>query len=236
LRKRKALKIISAILLICALVFAAYEILKVRNITVSGCETISTENVITLSGLKKGESIFLVDAEKIRKALASDPYIAPVNVAVEYPDSVAITIKERKEAAYVIENGKALVIDDECYLLKILDYTTGIAYPMVSGLSLQVFNVGERLGASDAFQLDVLSEILVEAESSGMELKSLDVSIAADVVIDTGEGYKVELGDDTNLDYKFKLVKTSVDKLKELGKTGGIIDVASGAEGYYREK
>jgi cell division protein FtsQ len=234
LKKGKAFKIVSLILLVCALAFAAYEILKVRNITVSGCETKNKEDITALSGLKYGDSIFLIDAEKVSKALASDPYIKPLKVEVEYPDSVSINIKERKEAACVPEAGSVLIIDDECWLLRIADTTVGIPYPSVSGLSLGVFRVGERLGASDAFQLDVLSKVLIAAEKSGTSLKSIDVSIAADVVLEINEGYKVELGDDTGLDHKFELLKGSIVKLTELGKTGGIIDVASDTEAYYR--
>jgi hypothetical protein len=80
----------------------------------------------------------------------------------------------------------------------------------------------------------VLSEVLSAAERNGIGLKSLDISIAADVVIEINEGYKVEIGDDTNLDYKFELMKKIIEELKGMDKTGGTIDVASGSGGYYR--
>ena len=235
-KSRKAIKLISVLLLVGVLAFVAYELFQIRNITVSGCETVSKDAVITSSGLKAGESIFSVDSKKVMDLIASDPYVKPVSVTVEYPDSVAITIKERKEAACIRRYDTILVIDDECYLLKVLSPSETVSYPEVTGLSLDGFNIGEMLHASDPFQLDVLSSVLSESDASGIGLKSIDLSIAADVTLEINDGYTVELGDDTNLEKKFQLIEASARELQGKGKTGGIIDVVSANEAYYRQK
>lgn len=235
MKKRKALKTASVIVLVCALIFVAFEIFRVRYITVSGCETVSAKDVVALSGIKTGELVFEIDTNKAMEAIGAAIDIKPVSIVIEYPNSVKITVEERKEAACIQESGTFLIIDDEGWLLKITNGSVA-QYPMVTGLSLGDYNVGEKLGASDAFQLDVLSEVLKETESTGTAVKNVDVSIASDVVIELNNGFKAELGDDTNLDQKFKLMKSSVDKLQGMGKTGGIIDVASGTTAYYREK
>jgi hypothetical protein len=103
-------------------------------------------------------------------------------------------------------------------------------------LQLNGFIIGNRLGAADEFQLYVLSKVLKQAKISGVGLLSVDVTIAADVTAETEDGYIVELGDDLNLEDKFTLLMTSMDELSATGKTGGIIDVASAASAYYREK
>lgn len=234
--KRRALKIVSFILLLCALLFVAFEVLHLRSITVTGCETKTPEDVISLSGLETGVSIFTVDTGKALEALRKDPYIKPVSVDIVYPDRVNITIEERKEAAYIKKDNIVFVIDKEGWLLNILMNTDTAPYAQVLGLNMDEFIVGKPLGAADMFQLLVLSKALTEAEASGLELVSIDIAIAADVILETKDGFTVELGDDMNLQKKFSLIKSAIAELKGRGKTSGIIDVASAANAYYREK
>lgn len=234
MRKKKALRTVFLILIICALIFIAYEVLCVRTITVTGCEARTEQEVISLSGLKTGVSVFGVDTEKIMESLKADPYIKPVSVTIIYPDRLSITIEERKEAAYIKKDAALLIIDDECWLLRIAAGESA-PYTQVFGITLDEMNVGERLGAVDPFQLDVLSNVMKQAADSEALLSGIDVSYAADVVL-ASDGFKVEIGDDTRLKEKFSLMLSAAGELKGMGKTGGVIDVASAGNAYYREK
>lgn len=236
MRKRRALKIVSVILLLCALLFVAFEVLHLRQIKVAGCGIKTPEEIISLSGLETGVSIFSVDTQKAMEALGSDPYIKPVSVTIVYPDCASIIIEERKEAAYIKKGDDVLLIDSEGRLLKILMNTDTAPYTQVFGLNTDEFTVGKLLGVSDSFQLLILSKVLTEAGESGLDLVSIDVSIAADVILETKDGFTVELGDDMKLKEKFSLVKSVVAERKGMGKTSGIIDVASASKAYYREK
>jgi cell division septal protein FtsQ len=232
---RRALKIVSFVVLFCVLAFVAYQLFQIRRITVNGCETLKEENIISLTGLEYGQSIFTVDTQQIMETMDTEPNIKPVSVNIEYPDGIVITIKQRKEAACIKKENALLIIDDECYLLKVLMQPDVVPYPLVHGLQADAFKVGERVGVKDIYQLDVLSSVLVEAKNSGISLLSIDVSLAANVVLETKDGYTVEIGDDTRLSNKFSLVKSVIKKIKEMGKTEGILNVASAANVYYRE-
>lgn len=234
--KRKALKVVSVIVLLCALVFVAFEVLHLRKITVTGCETRTEDEIISLSGLETGVSIFSVDTQSVKDALRSDPYIDPVDVSIVYPDCVKITIQERKEAAYIKKEDALLIIDSSGWLLRMLTGTDTVQYPEVKGAKLDELSVGKRISSSDTFQLDVLSRVLAQAAASEVGLLSIDLSYAADVVLEISDGFTVEIGDDTQLEEKFKVIKSAVAELKEMGKTGGIIDAASPPNAYYREK
>lgn len=234
--KRKALKIVSAVFLLCALVIVAFEVLHVRKINVSGCETRSEDDIIALSGLETGVSVFIVDTQKAIDALSRDPYIEPVDVSISYPDCVKVTIRERKEAAYIKKEDTLLIIDSEGWLLRILTNQDAPPYPEVKGAVLDELSVGKRVSGADTFQLDVLSKVISQAGTSKVGLKSIDLKYAADVVLEINDGFIVEIGDDMKLGEKFELLKSSMARLKEMGKTGGIIDVASPLNAYYREK
>ena len=234
--KRKALKIVSAVFLLCALVIVAFEVLHVRKIAVSGCETRSEDDIIALSGLETGVSVFSVDTQKAIDALGRDPYIEPVDVSISYPDCVKVTIRERKEAAYIKKEDTLLIIDSKGWLLRIITNQDAPPYPEAKGVMLGEISVGKRVSGADTFQLDVLSKVISQAGTSKVGLKSIDLKYAADVVLELNDGFLVEIGDDMNLEEKFGLLKSSIARLKEMGKTGGIIDVAAPPNAYYREK
>ncbi len=236
MRGKKALKVLSAIILLFALLFVAFQILHVRRITVTGCETRTEEEIIALSGLVTDVSIFSVDTAKAAEALLADPYIKPVSVSVIYPDCVNIEIKERKEAAFIKKDDALLIIDDECWLLDIRTNTDNVPYPQALGINMDELNVGQRLGAAEDFQLEVLSKVLKQANERGVGLVSVDVSYAAGVILVIKEGFTAQIGDDTRLETKFELLRSAVKELADMGKTGGRINVASGSKPYYREK
>jgi cell division septal protein FtsQ len=234
LGKRKALKIVSLVFLLCALVFVAFEVLHVRKITVTGCETRGEDEIIALSGLETGVSVFSVDTQKAVDALGRDPYIEPVDVSIAYPDCVKVTIRERKEAAYIRKDDSLLIIDSKGWLLRILTGADAPPYPEVKGAKLDELSVGKRVNSTDTFQLDVLCEVLSQAGASEVGITSIDLTYAADVVLEINDGFTVEIGDDMQLEKKFEVLKSAMGKLKEMGKMGGIIDVASPPNAYYR--
>jgi len=232
---KKVLTVISLIIFFCALVFVAYELFKVRKITVAGCETRSQDDIITLSGLVYDKSIFLVDKQEVLLALGSDPYIKPVEVQIKYPDNVLITVEERKEAACIQKDGAYVVIDHEGWVMTVIAASEEAPYPVIIGLPADSVEVGKRLGTADTFKIGVLTRVLDTLAQAGFAVSQVDVSLAADIVVTLSDGLLVELGDDTSLAEKLRLVEASKKQIAQLGKTGGILDVSSVKNAYFRE-
>ena len=232
---KKALTIFSLMILLLALAFVVYKLFRVKEVEVIGCKTISDEVIIALSDIEYDQFIFEVDTEAIREAIDTDPYINAISVNIVYPSKIEITIEERIKAAYLKKNDTVLIIDNTCYLLQVLPLTDMEEYPLVEGLQIDECHVGEKLGVRDTFLLEVLSHVLVASEDTGIRMSRIDVSYAADIVVETHDGFTVELGDDIGLDKKFAIIESSLNELQEIGKTGGILDVASGQNAYYRE-
>jgi len=233
---RRALLIISALLLVVALAFVAYMVFRVREVVVMGCKTIDAKEVAKLSGLEYGQSSILLDKQTVLDALAKDPRIKPVSIEVQYPDRVVITIKERQAAAYIEKSGALIVIDDEGWVLDVKNKPSGDERPLIVGLQADAFEVGQELSSGDMFRVDVMTRVLKAAEEAGISLDSVDVTLAADITMTMTNGLVVELGDDTQLDKKMALVNTSIKEITSLGKTGGILNVSAVDKAYFREK
>lgn len=233
---RKALAIIALVVFIGALVFVAFELFQVRTITIAGCETRSQDDIIALSGLEYNTSIFEVDKQKVLDALGTDTYIKPISVEIKYPDNVVITIEERKEAARIEKDNAYIVIDREGWVLRLDAQPDEAAYPLVTGLPADTVLIGQQIGTSDVFKIGVLTRVLDALKSAEIAPTVIDISLAADIVLTLPDGLKVEIGDDTALDEKIKLMKASQSEITGMGKAGGVLDVSSVKNAYYREK
>lgn len=233
---KRVLTIIALLLFIGALIFVAYQLFQVRTITIAGCETFSQDDIIALSGLEYNTSILMVNKQEVMSKLGSDPYVKPVSVEFKYPDNVLITIEERKEAARIEKDSAYVVIDREGWVLRFETDPAAASYPLVTGLPADTVLIGQQLGTRDVFKIGVLTRLLDALKTAGIEPVTIDISLAADIVFTLGDGLAVELGDDTALGEKIALMKASQGEITQMGKKGGVLDVSSVKNAYYREK
>jgi len=228
----KILIIVSLIVLIIALLFVCWQLFRVRAVNVKG--SADAGFVRQLSGLKTGDSIFFVDRQEVLDRVEAEPWIKAVEVNIVYPDKVEITAEKREIAAYVKSGENLLAIDGECCVLK-ANETSAVDMPVITGLQMDVFEVGKTLGCGDKFMLGVIERLLDELNVSGLKINEIDLSMAANIVFKTQQGMCIEIGDDTNLAAKLKLASATIIELEQWGNTSGILDVSSVSNAYYRE-
>lgn len=223
--------IISIIVLILALLFVCYQLFRVRAINVSG--SAPADQVRELCGIKTGDSIVLVDKQAALEKIEAETWIKAVDVSVAYPDKIEITADKRKIAAYVVYNEMLLAIDSECVVLDVGEIKQVDMY-LIKGLQMDVFEVGKTLGCGDKFMLGVIERLIMELGKSTLDVTIIDVSLAANIVLETELGLKIEIGDDMNLSAKLKLAEATIKELELSDKNGGILDVSAISNAYYR--
>lgn len=231
-RGKKIAVVVSLIILILALIFVAYQLFLVRDISVVG--DVNSGHVISLSGIEYEQSVFFIDKEAAIAAMDEDPWLKPIEITVNYPDKVVITVEPRVEIAYVEKDENLLAIDKECFLLRVISKQEVVS-PLIYGLQMDKFEVGKQLGVDDKFVLDVVSSVLEQLNDSDFSVVNIDVSLAANIILHTSQGFVIELGDDTDLKSKFNLATYTMKELKKRGKNGGILDVSAVTRAYYRE-
>lgn len=233
-RGKRIAALISLLVLGCVLVFVAFMLLQVREIHITGCSTLEEKQVEELSGIEYGECIFFVDTETVMEALAANPAIKPVSVKIVYPYSVDIEIAERTPAAYIDTDGMRLTLDSEGVLLSVDMAPQGEALPQVVGFSTARFEVGQPLG-EDAYKRSVFSSLLQALGNYELGVACIDITYASSIKLMTPDGFTIELGNEDDLAAKLKLALQMKEKVIALGKTGGIIDAATGKTAYFRE-
>lgn len=230
-RKQKVFIIIVFTLLTAGLLFVSYQLFRVRSIIVEGGA--SADTVKSVCGIEEGQSIFFADTQAAYDAIEAQTWLKAVDVTKVYPDKIKITAEQREIAAYVQQGDVLLAVDDECVVLQ-AQVAEQADLPVITGLKMDVFEVGKTIGCSDKFVLDITKRLIEQLDGRELKVVKIDVSFAANIVLETDSAMSIELGDDTRLDEKLKLAQATIEELGKRGDTAGTLDVSAVTSAYYR--
>lgn len=214
-RKVEAKKRLSALLVLLGLgvlaLLAGYFTFLIRSIDVVGYTTrYSEEDLITASGLKRQRHILQQDLDKARENLEKDPYL---NTTVKYvfPNRIRITVEERNRAGAVAwgpNKEYIAVIDREGVVLE-SDASSYAGLPLVQGLIITGANPGTRVGDPADEQVQSMLDVLSTLEELGLadKIKTVDLTETMGISLYTPEGYRIEVGDTSDLLTKLNRLK-----------------------------
>ena len=247
-RKRKkaaAFAMIMAIVVVAALtaliVLAFSSVFTVRDIMVVGNRNLLREEVITQSGVRKGDKLLSITGGKLRERLEKNRYIEYLGHEFDYRGTLTIRINERLGMAVVNVLGLYYVLDSSGMVLECAgsEYPVDVAGPRVTGLSLDDNTrvlVGEVLPVSDRGQLEAMKNVINELEETNLlgRASQLDVQNTDNIYVMTSEAAKIELGDTRQLRTKL-LISREVLFLRESqgDLEGAKIDVSNGQNAHY---
>ncbi|MDO4548939.1 MAG: hypothetical protein Q4D04_12640, partial [Clostridia bacterium] len=129
----------------------------------------------------------------------------------------------------------AILIDEDCYVIRIARDIPSINVPVITGVNVVTFTTGSRLGASKTRQIEDISNILTALIDWGVleTFSEVNLSQFDDVYLVTRGGMIVVLGDTSGLDDKIMWTKNVLDELAASGVSKGEIDVSSGKMAVY---
>jgi cell division protein FtsQ len=130
-RRLRAIGIgVGVVVLVAALaVVTRLPILTVGRVEVTGATYTDRATLNKVVAAIKGSPMLSVDLGKARRTLAASPWVERVSIRKDWPRTVRIDLAERTPAAaYLAQDGRVRVIDDEGYVIASL---TGqpVAYP-----------------------------------------------------------------------------------------------------------
>ncbi len=157
-----------------ALVYAADTLVRlpavaVRHIDVSGCLTVKPEKVIEASGVRTGQPILKVNLSAVKKRVIGLPMVSNASVVRDFPDTIHISVVERKPVASVMQ-GKFFEVDRDGVVLREEVRYAG-SFPIITGVRGK-WRIGET--ADDALPgllvLDALGRSSLEDASGVSEI------------------------------------------------------------------
>lgn len=195
--------LIGALLVVVAgALFLFSPVFAIKEIRLENSEQFTASELAESIGLSTGDNLFFFRRSKAEKTLEQNPYIKEADLIMELPDTMVISLTERKVRAYVPYMGSYLYIDEEGRILDIQKtYTQGL--PIVNGLQFSEFQLGEVLEVDNPDALHVMlqiSQILQKYDMTEMVVE-LNVSNPNDIYAQVNR-VTVHLGTLDNMDQK----------------------------------
>lgn len=235
-RRRRGIRI--AVIAVAVLALAAVILLRhvfvVRSVQVIGDVSVSDEEVVRTARINFGSSILLVDADAVRRSIDATGTICLDELRIRYPNTVELTVRERRRSAMILNMGKIRILDEAGYVVESMEEVPDTDLIYVSGMRTVECATGAQMRAADG-QVEAYCEVMgaIEAQSARMYVSELDLSDPKALRIITRTGIVVELGDATSMQDKIAWMKGAVADLERRGEGGGTLDVRSGSKADY---
>ena len=232
-RKRGGVSaLVSFLLVVVAVIFVMSVLFRVSDIRVEGNEHYTDQEIINASGIEEGDNLFFFDKfSALSRAYTKLPYLEEVTVDRRLPGRVTINVVECKAMAYLSVGDERWTIDHSCKVLgKAVETELEELIP-VYGVDPGTLMIGEKLERADGSEemVDYLAMLLLELQERGIadQVRRIDFSNPYDVSFSLGEKYTVKIGGPMKLDYKFAMLFSVMEQLKD--GDAGTIDVSDGS-------
>lgn len=175
------------LVLIIGVVLALTVMFKTEEIIVNGNGDIPKKDIISVSGLVKGDNIFTAPKKKAAEQLEKVyPYIKEAEIKSVFPNAISIDITMATPACVIEGLGGYYIVSGEGKVLEVASTTDEIQAPAIEGINVGGKVAGdyvdygtdvignalrELFGAFDEFGCTKITGVNVQTEDEAVELK-----------------------------------------------------------------
>lgn len=228
--------LISMLVMLCL----KHPLFNISNIKAQNNNIVSSNELINLSGIYKGNNIFYINTSKSIQQILKNPYILSAKVERKLPNTIIISVEERATVFYGKRDTGFLVIDKTGIVLEERADIQNMKLIELIGFDYSKAEVSKKLSAADSRQLDFIASLVsvLKNDQKFMEgITSVDASDLYSLKIYYGN-ICIKLGGPEDLEKKLNTAANIMDRdeFKQAAK-GGYIDVGyNGNPVYFIEK
>ncbi|MCK4259023.1 MAG: FtsQ-type POTRA domain-containing protein [Halanaerobiales bacterium] len=147
---KKGIFILSTLLLliigIVLIMHSSY--FEIKEILVVGNEILTTEQIIEISGISKGQNLFLVPGREVVNRLMNYVRIKGIKFERNFPDQIVIQINERTGLMLIFtEDGRWIELDQDGQILETFTTKEISRLPIMEGLNSKI--IGTHIEMTD---------------------------------------------------------------------------------------
>ncbi len=171
-KKHYLLRAVIVLLVVAAAVVCAHlDYFNVNGIAVIGNEEVGDEEIIKLSGIKTGGSVFDVHPLLVQHKIKKNLYIESVNVNRKLPDKVEIIVKERSLLAQFKMGEKFVITDSEGMVLDISKEEHMAT--LIEGVTVKNAEKKETIELKETGALDRVLEMINKTDENDLFFKRI---------------------------------------------------------------
>ena len=229
-KKRTSLKILCVLSVMLAVFMS--PLFNVRSIQVRGNSRLDSAYVTELSGISKGIHIVFVPFSEAKASLEKTAYISSADIKYKFPNTIIITIDEKMPVVYYAFADGYAGINADGYVTDIIQIIEE-PLPVAEGITLSSYKIGEKpnLGKTAPEQIECLTNVAQELMNTGIsaEISKINVRSVNNIILESKTGILIKCGDQTELKYKFSILKEVIAKEN----CSGIIDLSVPGQATY---
>lgn len=251
-RNRLVIQLLTVTAVVAALVLGLSVFFKVETITVTGAQVYDPYTIEENSGIKKGDNLLTFSRPRAGALIKANlPYVDTVRFGIKLPGTVNIIIEEDQVVYAIRDQDQAwwLMNSDG----RIVEQTTGskaASHTQILGVTLESpepntvgkatenvstetypsedANAGQLVPVvqTNAQRLTAVLQILQALEDNDIvgSAASVDVTRLEDIILWYGTRYQVNLGDNSNLEYKIACMNDVILQMSDY--QSGILDIS----------
>lgn len=217
--KKIKMLIISILVLIAIIAAMLSPLFNIKNIQVVGNTILSSEEIISLSGIKTEENMFKVMKLKTIDRIKENAYINEVAIHKKLPNTIEIQVKERKPS-FMLEYGNGYVyLSNQGYMLEISSIKKDIPTILGTTTSKENYKPGNRLNKDDLEKLGTVIKIMAVAKTHNIEnlITTIDISNSDNYTLRLEQEKKtVYLGDCSYLETRMSSLMSILEHEKDI--------------------
>lgn len=234
-KKRKARIILVMIILVIGGI-SAYLLtspsFNIEEISIKGNKQITSEKIIQLAEVKRGDNIFSKLGIVMKVRLKQNGYIEDAQVNKIYPNKIEIEVKERQRQFQIkLETEGYIYIDEQGY---ILEYGVDkLEVPTIIGMEITQNDVGtlHRLDEKDLNKMENILQIREQCKGIEIADKITQIQVKDEYIVSLkNDEITINLGDASNLKNRIYYVNAILKQ--EAGNRGTIYVNGNFNEGF----
>lgn len=221
-RKKRIIKrtifILILVIIALGLLITKSKIFLIKNIEVDGKKLVSKDVISNELQNIKGENIFFVKSDDIKKALKSDPYINEVSISRKFPSTLKVNVTEKNIAYYTKTSSGYDIISSDFVLLEKVNNIKGRKLIELIGLNSDNETLGSKyINTKDDTRLeDFLKELykINQSNTTKHNITKVNVSNLNFIIVYFGDT-EVKVGNGENLVKKMNDALNILNGLEE---------------------
>lgn len=224
---------VGAVLLIVAVVLILrFAVFSVKEILVTGNDRMSAEEIIRISGVRRGDNILSINEKNVEERIASDYRLQFRYMVCDLPSTVVLSIREREPCCWLTYCGIMYVMDKNRMVLRESEDPADQPEDLVEIKGLEVRSntlVGQYINLGSETQQSIFTELFLEMKVLGCvdRIKEADIRDTNSILLVTKTGYTAGLGSRENLHAKLRSLLLIEDELQQMGRFGGTINLSN---------
>lgn len=153
-----------------------------REIRVTGNQTLSEEAILQEAGLRFGDPLMAISLEEVRQRLRGNALIRDAAVLRRLPSGIVIEVEERVPAAVVRSVGE-FIVDREGVVMSLSPERRTAALPCLTGLTIEAGRVAEEEMEALQAGMEIIGAIVQTGFPSLEEIECIRLGPGSDAVI-----------------------------------------------------